>query len=159
MKKFLLLFLLKRSLEDDGSKSAQVLKEKLGAIGEKVKESDLTKKAVETTGQVFKQASEAAKTIGKSASELSNTEAIKKVTQNVKVITTEIDTLTQSKRNKVYMAPVKLRKRTEYEVQREVEANTEATGIEMHKDAKQASNWKNWIKTTKIMDSTYFINT
>jgi hypothetical protein len=84
---------------------------------------------------------------------LSNTEAVKTVTKNVKVIKTEIDALTQSKRNRVFAPPVKLRKRTEFEIQREVQENTEATGIEMHKDAKQASNWKNWINTSKIMDS------
>jgi hypothetical protein len=76
--------------------------------------SDLTKKAVETTGTIFKKAQETAEQIGKQTHEFSNTATMKKVSENVKAIRDEIDSATQLSIVRPYTPPEKLRKRSDF---------------------------------------------
>ncbi len=79
----------------------------------------MTKKAVETTGTIIKRAQETAINIGKQTQQLSNTAALKKVTENVKAIRDDFDNATQISRVRPYAAPEKLRKRSDFSVIRE----------------------------------------
>ena len=94
-----------------------MFKETLGTISEKVKESEIAKKAADLTGDFAKQAQKAAENISKKTADLSQNVAFKKVTENVKVIKESIDEATQLSKITTYRTPKKLRKRSEFDEQ------------------------------------------
>jgi hypothetical protein len=82
-------------------------------------QSEITKKAYETSGKAFKKVQE-------TASDLSKTQTMKIVSQNVKAIKSEFDDATRVSSAKLYQPPKELRKRTEetLESQKVYESNT-----------------------------------
>lgn len=139
-------------VESEASKGGEVFKEHLETIKGRVSsaiddaaKSDLGKKA----GQLGEELSRSAKGVGDTISEkskqLGQTNTFQSISEASKIVRKEIDT--QSIQGRVYKSPVKLRKRVETafaDENRIFEANTEATGIELHKDSKFYQSWENF---------------
>ncbi|KAE8752274.1 hypothetical protein FOCC_FOCC001067 [Frankliniella occidentalis] len=137
------------SVESEASKSSEVLKGKLGAFKGKVQEAmgevgktEFAKKAGQITEDIGKSAKEAAEKISEQGQTLGKSGAFKTVSEAAQVVKEELDT-----RGRVYQAPGKLRKRREGADDEEfkpVEPNTEALGMELHKDSKFYQSWQNF---------------
>lgn len=139
-------------VESEASKGSEVLKEQLESIKGRVSsaideaaKSDIGKKA----GQLGEELSRSAKGVGETISEkgkiIGQSNTFQSISEASKIVRKEIDT--QSIQGRVYRSPVKLRKRIETTVSdenRTFEANTEATGIELHKDSKFYQSWENF---------------
>lgn len=139
-----------RTIQDEGGKSSKILKEKLGELTEKVKESDLTKKAVEKSGQFYKAAQGVAHDISKN-------EAMKKVSENAKAIKHEIDEVTHISSVRSYKPPKELRKRSEIiqTEQKVYESNTEAQGVVLHKDSKWFQSWNDFKENNSYVNKLF----
>lgn len=136
------------NVEKEASKGSEVFKEKFSSIKEKVQE------VVEEVGKsnIAKQAGKISEEIGKTthtftekAQELGKTSAFQSISQATEAVKKEIETT--SIEGRVYVSPTKLRKRTETSAVQNVkyyEANTEATGVELHKDSKFYQSWQNF---------------
>lgn len=139
-------------VESEASKGSEVLKEQLESIKGRVSsaideaaKSDIGKKA----GQLGEELSRSAKGVGETISEkgkiIGQSNTFQSISEASRIVRKEIDT--QSIQGRVYRSPVKLRKRIETTVSdenRTFEANTEATGIELHKDSKFYQSWENF---------------
>jgi len=142
------------SIEGETSKTQNVIKQQFESVTSKVKESvgeaakanEAVKKAGETIGKtaddVTRVVSGAAETIGKSG-------AFQAASSSAASIKEELESNTLGGR--VYTAPKVLRKRREAlsgdgttVVERVVEVNEEATGVELHKDSKFYASWQNF---------------
>ncbi|XP_013786100.2 mitochondrial import inner membrane translocase subunit TIM44-like [Limulus polyphemus] len=142
------------SIESETAKSSQVLKEQLESWKDKLKEgieeaqkSELGKKGLEITEEITKSARIAAESLSKHREELSKGEKFKTVSEGVRAVRQEIRESTFS-RIGVYKPPAKLRKRIEKpdmdSEDKVVTPNTEATGLELHKDSKWFQSWQNF---------------
>ncbi|XP_068154178.1 mitochondrial import inner membrane translocase subunit TIM44 isoform X2 [Drosophila tropicalis] len=148
-------------VESEAQKSSSLLKEQLGAIKEKVgdviddaSKSDLAKKVSEELSKTAKGVSD---TISDTGGKLGQSGAFQAISDTTKLIKKEMDTTSID--NRVYRAPAKLRKRVQVDMtdsDRVVEANTEATGMELHKDSKFYQSWENFKNNNtyvnKVMD-------
>jgi len=140
------------SIEGETSKTQNVIKQQFESVSSKVKESvgeaakanEALKKAGETIGKtaddVTKVVSGAAESIGKSG-------AFQAASSSAANIKDELESNTLGGR--VYKAPPVLRKRREAltgdgtaVVERIIEVNEEATGVELHKDSKFFASWQ-----------------
>ncbi|KAL1509349.1 hypothetical protein ABEB36_004103 [Hypothenemus hampei] len=149
-----------QTVEKEASKSSDVLKEKLTTIKDKVQEvideagkTELAKKA----GKLTEEISKTTHTIGEKAQEIGKTSAFQSITKATEAVKKEIDTT--SIQGRVYVSPTKLRKRTETSAvqnQKYYEPNTEASGVELHKDSKFYQSWQNFRDNNpyvhKVMD-------
>ncbi|KAJ9581455.1 hypothetical protein L9F63_023387 [Diploptera punctata] len=141
-----------QSVESEASKGTEVLKDKFGTIKEKVQEaleeaskSDIAKKAGQLTEEIGKSAREAAETISEKSQKLGKTGAFQTVSETAKIVKKELDEGGMHAR--VYRPPVKLRKRVEVEETEEdrvISPNTQATGVELHKDSRFYQSWQNF---------------
>ncbi|XP_018571821.1 mitochondrial import inner membrane translocase subunit TIM44 [Anoplophora glabripennis] len=148
------------SVEKEASKGSEVFKESLSTLKEKVQgvideasKSDIAKKAGKFTEEVGKKTHR----ISEKAQEISKTGAFQSISEATKAVKKEIDT--SSIEGKVYVSPTKLRKRTETSAvvhQKYYEPNTDATGVELHKDSKFYESWQNFKNNNpyvhKVMD-------
>lgn len=149
-------------LGDETDKSSKIIKEKLEMFTEKVKESEITKKAAEITGEMAKQAKQAADTVSKQTQELSQTAAFKIVKENVKVATKTIDNVAQISNIKPYVRPEKLKKRSELDDttnNKVYDSNTEATGVVLHKDSKWFQSWQNFKENNQYVNKLFEFKT
>lgn len=138
------------SIEGETSKSSNVLKEQMSGIAEKVKgvkekldDVEALKKATEIAGDATKVFGEKVEQIGKSG-------AFQAATSSAATLKREIEG--QRLGSKVYAAPMQLRKRKQHVEcangeenegsSRTVEINTEAIGVELHKDSKFFASWQ-----------------
>lgn len=149
------------SVEKEASKSSDVFKERLTAAKSRVQEvleeasnTDIAKKAGKMSQDFGKTVSS---NISERAQEIGKTGAFKTISKATQTIKQEIDT--QSIQGRVYQSPEKLRKRTETtgaNINKFYEANTEALGIELHKDSKFYESWQNFKDNNayvhKVMD-------
>lgn len=152
-------------VESEASKGGEVFKDHIESLKGKVSsaideaaKSDLGKKA----GQWGEEISKSAKGVGDSISEtgkkIGQTNAFQSISEASEIVKNEIDT--QSIQGRVYKSPTKLRKRKEVDItnqdNRIFEANTEDTGIELHKDSKFYQSWENFKNNNqyvnKVMD-------
>jgi len=146
--------------EIDKSKKASALKEQLSGIADKVKDtvddvakSEAIKKASEFTETLGKSTEGARKTIGDAAESISKSGAFQTVTSTASTIKEEIEG--SSLGGKVYRPPKKLRKRHEYSYkddEKPVEANEDATGVELHKDSKFFASWQNFKDNNPVVN-------
>ncbi|CAH1159741.1 unnamed protein product [Phaedon cochleariae] len=148
------------SVEREASKGSEVFKDSLGTIKDKVKgviddasKSDIARKAGKFTEEVGKQTHR----ISEKAQEISKTGAFQSISHATKVVKQEIDNT--SMEGKVYVSPTTLRKRTETSAvvhQKYYEPNTDAMGVELHKDSKFYESWQNFKDNNayvhKVMD-------
>jgi len=142
------------SIEGEASKTTNVLKEQLSGITDKVKgtveevsKSEAVKKAGEFTSTIGKQA----ETVTKVAENIGKSEAFKTATTSASRLKEAIEL--NSLAGKVYQRPAQLRKRKEISNMTEtpIEVNTDATGVELHKDSKFQEQWKK-VKESKFFD-------
>lgn len=141
-----------QSVESEASKGTEVLKDKFGTIREKVQEaleeaskSDIAKKAGQLTEELGKSARGAAETISEKSQKLGKTGAFQTVSETAKIVKKELDEGGMNAR--VYRPPAKLRKRVEAaesEEERVITPNTQATGVELHKDSRFYQSWQNF---------------
>ncbi|CAG0892883.1 unnamed protein product [Darwinula stevensoni] len=115
------------------------VKEKLGETIEEVQKSEYIKKAGQITEDLGKKAYTAAETVSKAGESISKMGPFKTIKSGVEAVEQEIDS-----RARMYRAPQKLRKRVETSEHRDVQVNTEATGLELHKDSKWFQSWQNF---------------
>ncbi|KAH8417245.1 hypothetical protein KR222_007044 [Zaprionus bogoriensis] len=136
-------------VESEAQKSSSILKEQLGAIKEKVgdviedaSKSDLAKKVSEELSKTAKGVSD---TISDTSGKLGQSGAFQAISDTTKMIKKEMNET--SIESRVYCSPTHLRKRVQVDMadsSRVVEANTEATGLELHKDSKFYQSWENF---------------
>lgn len=141
------------SVESEASKGSEVLKEKLGSARSKlgdvideVGKTDIARKASKMGEDFTKSARGVTDSISERTAELGKSQAFQNIAQATAVVREEIDN--QSINARVYRAPVKLRKRIEFadltQDDRTFEANTDDTGVELHKDSKFYQSWENF---------------
>lgn len=133
------------SVESEASKGSEVLKEKLGSVMDEVGKTDIAKKAQKIGEDISKSAKDAADTISEKTAELGKSQAFQSISQATAVVREEIQS--QGINARVYCAPLKLRKRVEFadmQDERNIEANTDAMGVELHKDSKFYQSWENF---------------
>ncbi|KAH8343890.1 hypothetical protein KR084_001387 [Drosophila pseudotakahashii] len=136
-------------VESEAQKSSSKLKEQLGAIKERVgdvlddaSKSDLAKKVTE---ELSKKARGVSDTITDTSGKLGQSSAFQAISSTTTIIKKEMDNASMD--NRVYRAPLQLRKRVQLDMSdsdRVVEPNTEATGVELHKDSKFYESWENF---------------
>ncbi|KAK2586837.1 hypothetical protein KPH14_009776 [Odynerus spinipes] len=142
-----------QAVESEASKSSEVIKEKLDSFKEKVQEvieeaskSELGKKAGLLGEEITKSAKGAAETISEKSQALGKTGAFQAISQTAEVVRKELDH--QGIQGRVYVPLTKLRKRKEVAEtdldDREVQPNTDARGVELHKDFKFYQSWQNF---------------
>ncbi|KAL7299740.1 hypothetical protein TKK_0007490 [Trichogramma kaykai] len=140
------------SIESEASKGSEVLKESLDSIRGKVQEviqeagkSEIGKKAGQIGEELSKTAKGAAESISETGQAIGKTGAFQTISKTAKVVQEELDQ--HGIQGRVYIAPKVLRKRKEIigaDDEKPVEANTEALGVELHKDSKFYQSWQNF---------------
>ncbi|XP_046749160.1 mitochondrial import inner membrane translocase subunit TIM44 isoform X3 [Diprion similis] len=141
-----------QSVESEANKSSEVIKEKLDHLKEKVQgvleeasKSEIGKKAGQLGEEITKSAKDAAETISEKSQAIGKTGAFQTISQTAEAVRKEFDQ--QGMQGRVYVPPKKLRKRKEVPDivdEKPVEANEEATGVELHKDSKFYQSWQNF---------------
>lgn len=139
------------TVESEASKSSEVLKERLGDIKDKVKDaldeaskSEIGRKASQITEELSKSAKGVSDSIAEKSQQLGSSGAFQSISAASKMVKNEIGT--QGMHGRVYQSPEKLRKRKEiFDMNvRTYTANTEALGMELHKDSKFYESWENF---------------
>jgi len=140
------------TIESEASKGGEALKETIGTVKGKLEDvfdevgkTDIARKAGRVAGDFTKQAKTAAEQLAERGQALGQTGAFKGVSEAAKVMQQEI--ADKGIQARVYQAPAKLRKRVEVafaDAERIFEANTEAMGVELHKDSKFYQSWENF---------------
>lgn len=139
-------------------KGGQVLKEKFGAFGEALRESEFTKKASEFQSELYKEANKAAENISKTAGDLSQTDVYRNVSKNVQNVGKAVDSVTQLSEVRPYRRPVKLRMREEVDenaTNKIYEENTEDQGVVLHKDAKWFQAFQNFKENNQYVNKMF----
>ncbi|KAI0231913.1 Mitochondrial import inner membrane translocase subunit TIM44 [Lamellibrachia satsuma] len=138
---------------DAAMKTFSVFQEKLKETLEEAEKTELAKKGKEFTDELSKTARQAARKISEQSEHLSQTTVYRTMSEGMKAVKTEIDETALS-RAKLYRPPAKLRKRQqtpEENDERVVEANTEATGMVMHKDSRWYQSWQSFKDNNQIV--------
>lgn len=139
------------TVESEATKSSEVLKEKLGDIKDKMKDvldeaskTDIGRKASQITEELSKSAKGVGETIAEKSQQLGSSGAFQSISAASKMVKNEIGS--QGMHGRVYQSPEKLRKRKEIfdMTTRSFAANTEAMGMELHKDSKFYESWENF---------------
>lgn len=161
------------NIEAETAKGSQQIKEQLESIKEKIREgieeaqkSDLGKLSREFTEEFAKSAKTAAETIAKQSDQLGKSGAFQAVSSGIKAVKTEIDEATVPG-SRVYKAPQKLRKRSEFSSgsrasaadDRVVSPNEEATGIELHRDSRWYQSWQNFRDNNQYVHKLFDLKT
>lgn len=138
-------------VESEASKGGEVFKEQYDAIKDRVSnvlddaaKSDIGKKAGQFGEEISRSAKGVSDSISETGRKIGQTNAFQSISEASERVRQEIDT--QSIQGRVYRSPTKLRKRVEVPASdtRVYEANTEATGVELHKDSKFYQSWENF---------------
>jgi len=139
-------------VESEAQKSSSILKEQIGTIKDKMsdvieeaKKTEISKKASRITEGISKTAKGVSDTISEQGVKIGQTPAFKAISDTTSMLKEEIDT--HNINSRVYKPPKRLRKRVETELastDRIVQANTDATGVELHKDSKFYQSWENF---------------
>ena len=144
------------NIESETSKNTGAIK---GQLADKLKDSfdelsktDAAKKAGEFTQTIGKKAENIGKVAGDAAENISKSGVFKSATEVASTLKEEIEG--QGLGGKVYRPMVELRKRKETpEVSGEekpIEVNTDATGVELHKDSKFYASWETFKNTNPV---------
>lgn len=139
-------------VESEASKGGEIFKEQFETIKGRVSSviddasnSELGKKAGQLGEELSKSAKGVGETISETGKKFGQSNTFQSISEASKIVRNEIDT--QSIQGRVYRSPATLRKRIETNLTDEnriFEANTEATGIELHKDSKFYQSWENF---------------
>ncbi|ROT71656.1 mitochondrial import inner membrane translocase subunit TIM44 [Penaeus vannamei] len=136
----------------EGSKKAkqqlEFLKKRVSETVEEAQKAEILQKASKMTEEATRQAQKVSQTISQKGEELSKTQTFKTISETAKAVKEEIDHSTFGGAGaRVYRAPRELRKRVERDPeaeQRIIQANTEASGMVLHKDSQFAQSWQNF---------------
>ncbi|XP_047480785.1 mitochondrial import inner membrane translocase subunit TIM44-like [Penaeus chinensis] len=136
----------------EGSKKAkqslEFLKKRVSETVEEAQKAEILQKASKMTEEATRQAQKVGQTISQKGEELSKTQTFKTISETAKAVKEEIDHSTFGGAGaRVYRAPRVLRKRVERDLeaeQRIIQANTEASGMVLHKDSQFAQSWQNF---------------
>ncbi|KAK0422205.1 hypothetical protein QR680_007430 [Steinernema hermaphroditum] len=120
------------------------LKDQIGKMVAEVQKTEAGKKLTAAGEATLKQARAAAEQIEKAAEKVGNTEVYKQASKTVKAVKEEIDEVADVR---MYSRPETLKMRSEGFDKHDFaaktfEPNTEATGIELHKESKWYAGWK-----------------
>lgn len=139
-------------VESEASRGGEVFKEQYDAIKGRVSSalddaanSDIGKKAGQFGEELSRSAKGVSDTISETGRKIGQTNAFQSISEASEIVRKEIDT--QSIQGRVYRSPATLRKRVEVPLTNDTrvyEANTEATGVELHKDSKFYQSWENF---------------
>lgn len=147
----------RRKFENIEGKSPEikgnVFKQHVSGLAEKVKgtldevsKHETIKKASQYTESFSKRAEGAAKAMGSAAENIGRSGAFKVASSSANTLKDELEG--HSLGGRVYSAPTSLRKRKEYQRGEgdaaTIEANEDATGVELHKDSKFYQSWQNF---------------
>eukprot|EP00088_Acartia_fossae_P053092 TRINITY_DN6025_c0_g1_i11.p1 TRINITY_DN6025_c0_g1~~TRINITY_DN6025_c0_g1_i11.p1 ORF type:complete len:454 (-),score=116.58 TRINITY_DN6025_c0_g1_i11:818-2179(-) len=148
------------NIEGESTKSSSAIRGQFSDISGKFKEqvedlskNEALKKASEQFESLGKSTMKAGESIGKAAENISQTSAFKSATTVATKVKEELDGQTLG--GKVYRPPAVLRKRQEWDItgdERIVEANEDATGVELHKDSKFYQSWQNFKDTNPVVN-------
>lgn len=140
------------TVEAEANKSQEILKEKFGSIKEKLQDvmeeagkTDMAKKASQFGEEFSKSAKGVTDTISEKGHQLGQSGAFKSIGDATKAVKEEMDN--QGMHGRVYQSPLKLRKRVEVDLtvdDRIFEPNTDALGVELHKDSKFYQSWEDF---------------
>jgi len=151
-----------QNIEDETQKlkSSNILRDQINDLSGKLKDSvediskhETWKKASEITGNIGKSTAKAGESLGKAAENISTSKAFKSATSAASNLKDELEGKTLGGR--VYRPPAVLRKRNEWEFTGEdkpIDANEEATGVELHKDSKFYQSWQNFKDTNPVVN-------
>ena len=104
------------------------------------------------TDEATKQAQKVGQTIAEQSGKLADTQTFKTIQDTAKIVKDEIDQSAFGRAAQMYKPPVKLRRRTDRDLEAEeriIVANAEATGITLHKDSKFYENWEKFKNSSK----------
>ncbi|XP_037073048.1 mitochondrial import inner membrane translocase subunit TIM44-like isoform X2 [Pollicipes pollicipes] len=134
------------------------LKKKLGETLDEAQKLELVKKATELTETMNKQARQTAEAVAQRGEQLGRSATFQTLSDTARAVKREIDDSTIGSPG-VYRAPKVLRKRKSAaapEDDHAVAADTEATGLELHKDSRFYASWQNFKDNNayvhKVMD-------
>lgn len=140
------------TVESEASKSSDALREQLESIKDRVQgaideagKTEFAKKAGEFGEGFSKSARGVTDKISDSGKIIGQSGAFQSISEATKIVRKEMDT--QGIQGRVYKSPERLRKRVEIletSDSKVFEANTEDTGIELHKDSKFYQSWENF---------------
>jgi import inner membrane translocase subunit TIM44 len=141
------------NIEGESSKGSSAIKDQFSGIADKVKgtlhevsQAEAVKKAGEFTQNIGQKAENVSRAVGEAAENISKSGVYKSATSTAAHIKEEIEG--HSLGGKVYRKPLALRKRKETpdnlspDDAKPMEANTDATGVELHKDSKFYASWQ-----------------
>uniref|UniRef100_A0A7E4V176 Mitochondrial import inner membrane translocase subunit TIM44 n=1 Tax=Panagrellus redivivus TaxID=6233 RepID=A0A7E4V176_PANRE len=140
-------------VEQETAESTEVIKHRVKEFRDHfdkvvtdLQKTDAGKKLSLASQEALKQAKAAAEVLEKAAKEIGDTQAYQQVASTAKSVQKEIDNIADVR---MYSRPGELKMRTSgfatsAFANRTVEANDEATGIELHKDSKWYAGWKNF---------------
>jgi len=116
------------------------------------------KKGREITEELTKSAKVAAEAIAKQGEQLGKSTPLRAVAEGVKTVKEQLEEA-QMTGPRVYQAPAKLQKRMERSQfsteQRIVEPNSDATGMELHKDSKWFQSWQNFRDNNQYVNKVF----
>jgi len=135
-------------VESEASKGSEVFKEQMDSVKEKLQQvaqtasqSEFAKKAGEVGEQIGKQAQNMAGSMAEHGSKLASTPPFRAVSGAAAVVRDEL--VDVNSHSRIYKPPVKLRKRVEIVGPEQIiQANEEATGVELHKDSRFYQSWE-----------------
>jgi len=140
------------TVESEASKGGDALREQLESIKDRVQgaideagKTEFAKKAGELGEGISKSARDVTDKISDSGKIIGQSGAFQSISEATKIVRKEMDT--QGIQGRVYKSPERLRKRVEIHEASDskvFEANTEDTGIELHKDSKFYQSWENF---------------
>lgn len=97
------------------------------------------------TEEATKTAQRVTETLSQKGEEITKSQTYKTLSDTARAVREEIDQSTFGKKGRVYRPPEVLRLRVERDVDMEekiIQANTEATGITIHKDSRFTQSWE-----------------
>jgi len=147
------------SIEGETSKGSNVIKEQISGIADKVKGVKEKLDDVEALKKASEIAGDAKKVVGEKVDQIGKSGAFQAATSSAATLKKEIEG--QRLGGRVYVAPVKLRKRkqiigatgdgSEGEA-RTIEINEDATGVELHKDSKFYASWQAFKENNPVVN-------
>uniref|UniRef100_A0A915CD97 Mitochondrial import inner membrane translocase subunit TIM44 n=1 Tax=Parascaris univalens TaxID=6257 RepID=A0A915CD97_PARUN len=152
-------------VEQETMKSSQIIQARLSEIKDhmskmiaEIQKTEAGKKLSAAAEEALKQARVAAESLEKAAEQIGDTQIYQNVSQTVKAVKQEIDDITDVR---MYSRPEQLKMRsvaysTSAYSDRVVEANPDATGVQLHKESRWYASWKEFseknVYFNKILD-------
>ncbi|KAK2706152.1 hypothetical protein QYM36_016250 [Artemia franciscana] len=116
----------------------------------------------EITEEISKTARGAASSIAETGKKLGETSTFQTLSKTAQAVKKEIDEGALATGSRVYRPPLRLRKRKEEldsETAKVIQVNTEATGIELHKDSKFYQSWVNFKENNQYINKVLELKT